>query len=213
VLVVLATIDVDVVGSVEVVTVEVDVVIEDTEAVEGVTTVVGVLADEQELMNKSAAIATPGRLNDRKGSLSPIDSRRGLTGLPPICGGPSKHTTFARRMCGVLSEIHIHPDKGQPRLADATTLSTEFQEPSNSIPEPSESMKPTPPYPNLPIQPFQQSVRKVFAKCSQSVRNPFNSAFRRTEGVIGGHAPAVTKKFCACRLSGSSWPFSQSQQG
>ena len=85
----LDAIDVDVVGGVEVVTVEVDVVVEDAGADEGVTTVVGVLVDEQELMNKSAAIATPGRLNDRKGSLSPFDSRRGLTGLPPILGGPS----------------------------------------------------------------------------------------------------------------------------
>jgi hypothetical protein len=84
VLVVLDAIDVDVVGSVEVVGVDVVVVVEDTGADEGVTTVVAVLVDEQALMNSSAAIATPGRLNDRKESLSPIDSRRGLTGLPPF---------------------------------------------------------------------------------------------------------------------------------
>jgi hypothetical protein len=32
----------------------------------------------------SAANATPARLNDRKESPSPIDSRRELTGLPPF---------------------------------------------------------------------------------------------------------------------------------
>ena len=83
-LVALDMIDVDVTGSVGVVTVEEVVVVEDPEADEGVTAVVGVLVDEQELMNRSAAIATPGRLNDRKGTLSPFDSRRGLTGLPPF---------------------------------------------------------------------------------------------------------------------------------
>ncbi len=34
---------------------------------------------------RSAASATPARLNDRKESPSPIDSRRELTGLPPFC--------------------------------------------------------------------------------------------------------------------------------
>ena len=82
-LVVLDAIDVDVVDGVEVATVEVVVVVEDAGADEGVTTVVDVLVGEQELMNNSAAITTPGRLNDRKGSPSPIDSRRELTGLPP----------------------------------------------------------------------------------------------------------------------------------
>jgi len=48
VLVVLDAIDADVVGSAELVTVEEVVVVEDTETDEGVTTVVGVLADEQE---------------------------------------------------------------------------------------------------------------------------------------------------------------------
>ena len=125
--IVLDAIDVDVVGGVEVVTVEVEVVVEDAGADEGVTTVVGVLVDEQELMNKSAAIATPGRLNDRKGSLSPFDSRRGLTGLPPILGGPSKHTLRRRRMRRVVSSLHIHPDKGRSRPGNATTLPPEYQ--------------------------------------------------------------------------------------
>jgi hypothetical protein len=89
--------------------------------------VVGVLADEQELMNKSAAIATPGRLNDRKGSLSPFDSRRGLTGLPPIFGGPSKHTLRSRTLRRVFLSRHVHPDKGHPQLGNATTLSPECQ--------------------------------------------------------------------------------------
>jgi hypothetical protein len=85
-------IDVDVVGNVEVAGVETVVVVEDAETDKGTTTVVEVVVDEQELMNRSAAITTPGRLNDRKESLSPIDSRRGLTRLPPILGGPSEHT-------------------------------------------------------------------------------------------------------------------------
>ena len=34
---------------------------------------------------RSAATATPAMLNDRMESLSPIDSRRELTGLPPFC--------------------------------------------------------------------------------------------------------------------------------
>ena len=101
-LVVLDAVDVDVAGCVDVVAVEEVVVVEDAGPDEGVITVVGVLADEQEPMNKSAAIATPGRLNDRKGSLSPIDSRRGLTGLPPIFGGlPNIH--FAVEGCGEYS--------------------------------------------------------------------------------------------------------------
>ncbi len=126
-LVVLDVIDVDVVGSVEVETVEDVVVVADAGADEGVTTVVGELVDEQELMNRSAAIATPGRLNDRKGSLSPIDSRRGLTGLPPIFGGPTKHTLRSRRTRRVFLSLHIHPDKGHPQLGNATTLSPECQ--------------------------------------------------------------------------------------
>jgi hypothetical protein len=92
VLVVTDAIDVDVVGNVEVADVDTVVVVEDAGPDEGVITVVGVLTDEQEPMNTSAAIATPGRLNDRKGSLSPFDSRRGLTRLPPILGGPFEHT-------------------------------------------------------------------------------------------------------------------------
>lgn len=92
-------IDVDTVGTVEVVD-----VVEDTGADEGATTVVGVLANEQELINKSAAIATPGSLNDRKRSLSTIDNRRGLTGLPPIFGGPSQHTLRSRRIVKSLLE-------------------------------------------------------------------------------------------------------------
>lgn len=123
---------IDVFGGVEVVTVGTVVVIEDAGAVEGVTTVVGVLVDEQELMHKSAAIATPGRLNDRKGSLSPIDSRRGLAGLPPILGRPSKHTLRGRRLRRVFLSLHIHPDKGRQQPANATTLTPECQEPSNS---------------------------------------------------------------------------------
>jgi hypothetical protein len=127
VLVVLGAIDVDVDGCVEVVAIEKVVVVDDAGADEGVITVVDVLADEQELMNKSAAIATPGRLNDRKGSLSPFDSRRGLTGLPPIFGGPSKHTLRRRRMRRVVSSLHIHPDKGRSRPGNATTLPPEYQ--------------------------------------------------------------------------------------
>jgi hypothetical protein len=163
---VLDAIDVDVVGGVEVVTVEVDVVVEDAGADEGVTTVVGVLVNEQELMNKSAAIATLGRLNDRKGSLSPFDSRRGLTGLPPIFGGSSKHTLRRRRMRRVVSSLHIHPDKGHPRSAYATTLSTECQQPSNWIHGSSESMKPVPPCPNLSIAPSHQSLINPLTRVS-----------------------------------------------
>lgn len=144
-LVVLDATDVDVVGDVEVVTVEEVIVVEDAGADEGVTTVVGVLADEQEPINKSAAIATPGRLNDRKGSLSPIDSRRGLTGLPPIFGGPTKHTLRSRRTRRVFLSLHIHPDMGHRQPGNATTLSQECHQPSNRIPRPLESMKPVPP--------------------------------------------------------------------
>jgi hypothetical protein len=127
VLVVLGAIDVDVDGCVEVVAIEKVVVVDDAGADEGVITVVGVLTDEQEPMNKSAAIATPGRLNDHKESLSPTDSRRGLTGLPPIFGGPSKHTLRRRRMRKVFLSLHIHPDKGHPQPENATTLSPESQ--------------------------------------------------------------------------------------
>ena len=41
-------------------------------------------AGEQAERSMSVAIAAPRRLNDRKESPSPINSRRGLTGLPPI---------------------------------------------------------------------------------------------------------------------------------
>jgi hypothetical protein len=92
VLVVTDAIDVDVAGTVEVAGVETVVVAEGAGTDKGVTVVVDGVVDEHELMNRSAAIATPGRLNDRKESLSPIDSRRGLTRLPPILGGPSEHT-------------------------------------------------------------------------------------------------------------------------
>ena len=91
-LVVTDAIDVDVVGNVEVADIETVIVVEDAGTGNRATVVVEVVVDEQELMNRSAAIATPGRLNDRKESLSPIDSRRGLTRLPPILGGPSEHT-------------------------------------------------------------------------------------------------------------------------
>ncbi len=165
----LDAIDVDVVGGVEVVTVEVGVVVEDAGADEGVTAVVGVLADEQELMNRSAAIATPGRLNDRKGSLSPIDSRRGLTGLPPIFGGPSKHTLRRRRMRRVFVSLHIHPDKGHPQLGNATTLSPECQKPSNWIHGPSESVRPVPPCPNPSIAPSHQSLINPLTRVSSTL--------------------------------------------
>jgi hypothetical protein len=161
---------IDVIGGVEVVTVRTVVVIEDAGAGEGVTTVVGVLVDEQELMNKSAAIATPGRLNDRKGSLSPIDSRRGLTGLPPILGSPSKHTLRGRRLRRVFLSLHIHPDKGHQQPANATTLSPECQQPSNRIREPSESMQPMPPYPHLSIGPSHQNVSNPLTRVSGSLQ-------------------------------------------
>jgi hypothetical protein len=140
--------------------------------------VVGVLVDEQALMNRSAAIATPGRLNDRKGSLSPVDSRRGLTGLPPIFGGPSKHTLRSRRLRRVFSSLHIHPNKGHPQLGNATTLSPECQRPSNRIRETSESVQPMPPYPHLPIAPSHQSLINPLTRVSVPFRarpEPSNS--------------------------------------
>ncbi len=79
-------------GVVEVRVVE-DVVVEGTVVVAAVVddegggrvVVVGdEFAGEQAERSMSVAIAAPRRLNDRKESPSPINSRRGLTGLPPI---------------------------------------------------------------------------------------------------------------------------------
>lgn len=159
-LVVLDAIDGDVVDAV--VGVEAVVVVDAGGTDVVATTVVEVLVDEQELMNRSAAIATPGRLNDRKESLSPNDSRRGLTGLPPILGGLSKHTLRARMLRRVFLRLHSHPDKGHLQPADATTLSSECQQPSNCIRNARESTGPIPPWPNHPIPPFHQSVSSPF---------------------------------------------------
>ena len=179
-LVVLDAIDVDVVGSVDVVGIEEVVVIEDAGTDEGATTVVGGLDDEQDPMNKSAAIATPGRLNDRKGSLSPFDSRRGLTGLPPIFGGPSKHTLRRRRMRRVFVSLHIHPDKGHHQPENATTLSPKCQQPSGPTHGPSESMQPVPPCPNLSIAPSHQSLINPLAKVSVALSRTLQLALPLT---------------------------------
>lgn len=73
---VVAVVDDDVGGRVDEVAVDEGAVGSDDET----ATLVGVLVGEQELLNRSAAMATHARPNDRNKSLSPIGTRRELTG-------------------------------------------------------------------------------------------------------------------------------------
>jgi hypothetical protein len=168
--------------------------------------VVGVLVDEQALMNSSAAIATPGRLNDRKEPLSPIDSCRGLTGLPPFSVAlPNIH--FVVEGCVEYFRVSIFTQvRGTSSHGTRQPFHQSVRNPPTGSRDPLNRWDRRRHARTFPSNPFN----RVSTEFRQSFKNP---PTRRTEGVIGGYTRAVTEKSCACQLSASSLLLGQSQQG
>jgi hypothetical protein len=104
--VVVVDVEVVVVAEIDVATVVGAIVVEDVATGSDVE-VEAELVEHAE-RRRSVAIAAPKRLNDRQESPSPINRRRGLTGLPPTSVAPP-NIPIDGRTCGRFLRGRISP--------------------------------------------------------------------------------------------------------